>query len=135
MMEKHHEHGESWAQRPVFHKGQKLTAESLNRVYERHAQQLRQAILGIAGVGVVYGFAIETDAERRCRVQNGCIHIGCGLAFDRHGRALFWPGGWISVRQLAGKQPQEPGKYTLWVHYAERRSNRDDDDRCGDDEA
>ena len=72
----------SWARRPHFRKGQKLTAERFNRLYELQAHRLRQALLGVAGAGVVYGFDNRRDRHSGyCAIDDhGRIEIGCGLA-------------------------------------------------------
>lgn len=123
----------NWTERPLFRDNQRLTPERLNRVHDHHAARLRMALLGIAGSGVVYGFDIDRDKERICKIKDGRIKIGCGLAIDCHGRQLYWPGGWIDVNKLCGELPTCADKYTLWVHYAERST--DSDGRCGCDEA
>lgn len=121
-----------WMERPVFRKLQKLTPERLNRIQDHQAMRLRHTLIGLAGPGVVYGFALDTDDKHHCRVERGRIYIGCGLAIDCHGRHLYWPGGWIGVADLAGDRPHCEGHYTLWVHYAERYG--DGIGQCGCDE-
>jgi len=110
-----------WSRRPDFRKGQKLLAEELNALTDLHATRLRHALLGIAGPGVVHGYNIETDADCRCKVKNGCIDVECGFAFDYCGRILHWLGGPVCIDDLAGRKPDRAGKYTLFVHYAELR--------------
>ena len=128
-------HRFDWTQRPVFRDPERYSPERFNRISEYHSGRLRHALLGIAGSGVVYGFAIETDAQGCCHVRKGAIYIGCGLAIDVCGRMLFWPGGWIGIGQLAGNPPDTAGIYTLLVHYAERPVSVDNHRGCDRDDA
>jgi hypothetical protein len=130
--DKQHSHHFEWLERPVFRDDQRLTPERLNRIYENLSGRLRHTTLGIAGPGVVYGFKLREDAEGKCEVRDGCIYLTCGLAFDCFGRQLYWPGGWVCIKDLCGEPPECPGNYTLWAHYAERPSTGDD--RCGCDD-
>ena len=122
-----------WLNRPVFRQHQRLTPDRLNRVLDHQAARLRQALLGIAGPGIVYGYAIDAHAGKG-EAPKGCLYIQCGLAIDCHGRQLFWPGGWVRLKDLAGDLPSGPGKYTLTLHYAEKPANADGCE-CGDDGA
>ena len=115
-----------WARRPKFRQGQKLRAEELNVVTELHATRLRHALLGLAGPGVVYGYNIETDADCRCKTRNGCLQVECGYAYDYCGHILHYLGGLVCMNNLAGCKPTKPGRYTLWVHYAEKHEEFDD---------
>ena len=127
-----------WKQRPVFQRNQRLTPDRLNRIQEYQSERLRQLMLGVAGVGIVYGFAIKTHQHKdsdhygHCVCEHGKIYIGCGLAIDCFGRQLHWPGGWVSIADLGGCLPEREGAYTLYVHYAERHS--DVDQHCGCDD-
>ena len=125
MSKKHRSRRADWAERPVFRKHQRLTPERLNRIHDHQATRLRHALLGLAGPGVVYGYAIRRDDGGQCRIKKGRIYISCGLAVDPCGRMLYWSGGWVGVSDLAGAEPEREGKYTLLVHYAERRTGSD----------
>ncbi len=135
MVQKEQSQTTDWMERPVFRDHQRLTPERLNRMHENHATRMRHALLGLAGPGVIYGYAIETDDERKCKMKNGSIYISCGLAIDCHGRQLYWPGGWIDVNDLGGEKPKCDGRYTLWVHYAERKASGYGHNDCNGDEA
>ncbi|MEE8056672.1 MAG: hypothetical protein V3T17_02370 [Pseudomonadales bacterium] len=135
---------QEWTQRPVFQRDQRLTPDRLNRIHQHQSKRLSQLILGLAGTGVVYGFALkthgDTDSENNssehyghCVCEQGKIYIGCGLAIDCYGRALYWHGGWVGIEDLGGALPECPGNHTLYVHYAERAY--DVDQHCGCDES
>jgi hypothetical protein len=110
---------EAALRRPQYHKQQLLTAEQLQQAQHFHTVSLRRALHGLAGEGVVYGYAVYVEAgQQKC---SEALKIGCGLALDRYGRQLFWSREALSITELAGKTPHETGKYTLHVHYAERR--------------
>ena len=111
-----------WMTRPQFREHQRLSAERLNRVIEGHVARLRHALLGLAGPGVIYGYAMQVGSDN-CA---GELHVGPGLAVDRYGRQLFWPGGVLRLHQLAGGQPREPGPYLLLAHYAELEQDIED---------
>ena len=128
-----------WNMRPIFQRNQRLTPDRLNRIHEHHNERMRQLMLGVAGVGIVYGFAIKTYHDKQsdhyghCICEHGKIYISCGLAIDCYGRSLYWPGGWVGISDIGGCLPEQKGSYTLHVHYAERRV--DVDQRCGCDDA
>ena len=134
-MDRHTRHRVDWTKRPVFRDPERYSPERFNRISEYQDGRLRHALLGIAGCGIVYGFDVETDDEGCCRVKRGAIKITCGLAIDECGRMLYWPGGWVSISDLAGNPPDEPGRYTLFVHYAERSHSADGQCGCDKDDA
>lgn len=134
MDHKDHAQNPNWTERPLFRDNQRLTPERLNRVHDHHAARLRMALLGLAGTGVIYGFDIATDKDHKCKIKDGRVKIGCGLAIDCHGRQLYWPGGWIDVDELCGEPPTCAGEYTLSVYYAERRMGSDGRCGCSEDE-
>lgn len=107
--------------RPRYYKRQLLSAEQLSSEQAYQDTSLRRLILGLAGTGVVYGYQVDPKKAKKKQRRKGCIYIGCGLAFDRHGRQLHTKDTWISVKDLAGPRPERPGWYTLRAHYAERR--------------
>ena len=125
MSRKHRSRSGAWSRRPVFRKHQRLTPKRLNRIHDYHATRLRHALLGLAGPGVVYGYAVGTGTERKSKCKKSRIHVDCGLAIDHCGRMLHWPGGRISMGELAGLAPEEAGWYTLSAHYSERRVRSD----------
>ncbi|MEM6807832.1 MAG: hypothetical protein AAF350_02100 [Pseudomonadota bacterium] len=130
-----HRHRSDWTKRPIFRDPERYSPERFNRISEYHSGRFRHALLGIAGTGIVYGYDVETDEEGCCRVQKGAVYITCGLAIDACGRMLYWPGGWVGLDAIAGHRPEEPGPYTLRVHYAERRWGHDDQCGCDREEA
>lgn len=138
MTHKHHSRHKRSSKRPHFTPKQLLTSDQLNQAQVFQMTNLQRALYALAGSGVVYGFELSCDLNKQGndkseQPKKGSIFIGCGLAFDDHGRQLNWPrNGWLSVRDMVGKMPDEPGEYTLSVHYAERRINRPRDaDECG----
>ncbi len=129
---KYHTEKRFQPRRPHFSPRQLLTSDQLNQEQAFHLETLRRALHGLAGSGVVYGYSLTIDQAGKLKVENGCIEIGCGLAFDHHGRQLYWPGGWISIDDLAGEKPASQYKYTLSVHYAEHRAAGSSDSMgCG----
>ncbi len=128
MATKHHSKQKFQPRRPHFSPRQLLTSDQLNQQQAFHIDTLRRALHGLAGTGVVYGYSLK--------VEKGCIEIGCGLAFDHHGRQLYWPGGWIGIDDLAGERPSSEGEYRLCVHYAEHRlASSSVSTGCGSDDA
>ena len=125
-----YEHKGCWSRTPHYRPGATLTAEQLNLSQADALQRDRLVNVAMHGVGVAYGFQIRTDDEGRMMVQDGCIHVGCGLAFDRYGRMLFWGGGWLKVTDLVGPKLHRPGLHTLSVHYAERSDQGSAFDPC-----
>jgi len=134
-MEKTNTQHFDWTKRPIFRDPERYSHERFNRISEFYSGRLRQALLGIAGSGIIYGFEIETDSNHCCHVKKGAINIGCGLAIDECGRMLSWPGGWVNMDQLAGNPPDCTGEYTLLVHYAEQHSSAEDHCGCDKEDA
>ena len=124
-----------WTRRPVFQDPERYSPERFNRIGEYQDARLRHALLGVAGSGVISGYDIETDDKGCCRVKDGGVYISCGLAIDRFGRMLYWPGGWVALQDFAGNPPEDAGRYTLKVHYAERRRSADGECGCDPDDA
>lgn len=122
-----------WSRTPNYRPGAKLTAEQLNEALADAVRRDRLVNVAMHGVGVAFGFAIKSNEDGRMIVRDGCIHLSCGLAFDKYGRMLFWPGGPLSVADIVGHKPDCEGRYTLSVHYAEKTEA--DDDPCHDDTA
>lgn len=76
------------------------------------------------------------DRDRRpLKRTDHCIHITCGLIFDRHGRDLYWPGGPLGVHHVVGSKPKAAGWYVLRAHHAERRDPPDECGPCPSDDA
>lgn len=119
-----------WSQRPRFEPGAQLRAEDLNRAHWQHLERQRLIQRGVFGRGVVFGYKLELEGEEKLKVADGCLSLGCGLALDRHGRELYWPGGRLGLHDLAGEMPEEAGRHTLLVHYAERCRAAPDPCRC-----
>lgn len=109
---------QAWSVRPLFSPKQKLTSHALNQILED--QLRREALLARAfhGHGVVFGFEVTGDGGPG-------LTISCGLAIDRHGRALYREAGELHYCRLAGKRPEEAGEYILSIHFAERREEKD----------
>lgn len=137
MTHKHHSRHKRSSKRPHFTPKQLLTSDQLNQAQVFQMTNLQRALYALAGSGVVYGFKLSCDSSKQGddkseQPKKGSIFIGCGLAFDAHGRQLNWPGDRISVSDIVGKKPEATGEYTLSVHYAERHINRPRNaDECG----
>lgn len=134
MTTQHHLQQKPQPRRPHFSPRQLLTSEQLNREQAFHIATLRRALHGLAGAGVVYGYTLSCDQSgesenKQSQDKKGAIYIGCGLAFDHHGRQLDWCGGCITINDLAGQQPECEGPHTLYVHYAEHHVTGSSD--CG----
>ncbi|MET0788011.1 MAG: hypothetical protein ABWY33_02100, partial [Cellulomonas sp.] len=67
------------------------------------------------GFGVALGGA-STERDR----GRSCVKIACGLALDPFGRMLHTEDRWLSIEDLEGTGPTGEGRYTLYVHHAER---------------
>ena len=119
------------ARRPHYGKQQLLTAEQLNGAQEYHAEQMRRLVHGLAGYGVVYGFELTVEPSKQSCPP--CIEIGCGLAFDSHGRQLFWAGGALSAKDFIARPPEDGGLHLLRVHYAERHIKAPEMEECGEE--
>lgn len=110
-----------WSRLPVFRPGGRLTAEQLNTALDDAIKRERLLNLALHGVGIVHGFDLRMRDDGDGPYIEGCrLWLGCGLALDRWGRVLYWPGGWIAVDDTIGQAPDRAGSYTLLVHYAER---------------
>jgi hypothetical protein len=135
-METRSEHrGDAWSRRPVFVPRQVLTAEQLNAGLDDALARQRLLNRAMHGTGVVFGLALAVDGQGRLATERGSIEIGCGLALDRHGRMLYWPGGRLALDHLVGQRPCSPGPYTLRIHYAEEVTPPTRCGPCADDEA
>ncbi len=131
-MKDEHAPKDCWSSTPYYRPGTRLTAEQLNAAQEDAVRRDRLVNVAMHGVGVAYGFEIRTNDDGRMIVEDGCIYVSCGLAFDRYGRMLFWRGGYLHVRDIVGSSPQCEGKYTLVVHYAEQADRDDCFDPCSE---
>lgn len=112
--------------RPHFREGQLLTADALNAQQADSIDRLRLLARAMFGRGVVFGYALD-------REDKGYLKVSCGLALDRYGREVFWPGGVVGLTDLISLPPK-PGRYTLSVHYAEHHSGRELPSYCEKDE-
>lgn len=111
-----------WSKRPRFAPRQLLDAERLNAALDDELDRQRLLNLALHGWGVVFGFAVtlgDTDPDRR-RSKHDCVRVTRGLALDPFGRMLHTDDRWLSLDDLEGKPPTLPGRYTLFVHHAER---------------
>ncbi|MCG6986333.1 MAG: hypothetical protein LJE61_14165 [Thiocapsa sp.] len=125
-----YEHKDCWSRTPHFRPGTKLTAEQLNASQADAVRRDRLVNVAMHGIGVAYGFQIRADAKGRLIVEDGCIYVTCGLAFDRYGRMLFWGGGHLAMKDIIGPKPHTEGRYTLSVHYAEKSDQNGAFDPC-----
>ena len=123
-----------WSRRPQFEPRQLLTAQQLNAVNTDELFRQRLLNKAVHGYGVVYGFGLEADLSGKVTTHNGCVEVSAGLAFDRHGRMLYWPGGLIGVDDTVSPTPEHEGQYTLRVHYAEREHPSAKYDDCDKDQ-
>ena len=119
-----------WSRTPYYRPGGKLSAEQLNAGQADALKRDRLVNMAMHGVGVAFGYEVRTGAHGHIVIEDGCIHIGCGLAFDRYGRMLFWRGGWLSFGDIVGCRPERGGRYTLRLHYAETSESGDAFDPC-----
>lgn len=114
-----------WSVRPRFAPRQLLTAKQLNQGLKDELSRQRLLNRALHGHGVVFGYGLTSDESGNLDVEGGCTELTCGLALDRHGRMLYWPGGRIGMHHMVGKQPDCGGSYTLLAHYAEREDPPD----------
>ncbi|MEP1539245.1 MAG: hypothetical protein ABJQ34_04650 [Paracoccaceae bacterium] len=119
-----------WSRTPHYRPGGKLSAEQLNASQADAVMRDRLVNVAMHGVGVAYGYQIKTDEHGHIVIDDGCIEISCGLAFDTYGRMLFWRGGRVSMRDIIGHKPDCEGLYTLSVHYAEKSDQGGPFDPC-----
>jgi len=124
------EYKDCWSRIPNFRPGARLTAEQLNASQADSIRRDRLVNIAMHGVGVAYGYRVETDDEGRMIVRDGCIKVSCGLAFDRYGRMLFWGGGYLKMEDIIGHKPGCKGPFTLSVHYAEKSDQGGAFDPC-----
>lgn len=111
---------QTWSRRPNFAPRQLLTAKQLNAGLGDELMRQRLLNRSLYGYGVVLGLGLSTDEEGNVVTESGCVELGCGLALDRHGRMLYWRGGWIGMHDIVGPLPDCEGHYTLCLHYSER---------------
>lgn len=110
-----------WSKRPRFAPRQLLDAERLNAAFDDELERQRLLNLSLHGWGVVFGFGValagaSTERDR----PRSCVKIACGLALDPFGRMLHTDDRWLSIEDLEGTGPTGDGRYTLYVHHAER---------------
>ncbi|MFC8130880.1 hypothetical protein [Streptomyces sp. NPDC057302] len=116
----------AWSHRPHFMPRQSLTAEQLNAGLDDETRRQRLLNQAIHGYGAVIGLGLVADDDGRLHLYDDCVQVSAGLALDRHGRMLYWPGGRIRLDDLAGHHPKHEGHYTLTVHYAAQPPVTDD---------
>ena len=122
---------ECWSRTPRYSAGGKLTAEQLNASQADAVKRDRLVNVAMHGVGIAHGFEIKTDKSTgHVVIEDRCITIGCGLAFDKYGRMLFWRGGRLKINDVVGCKPDHKGKYTLHIHYAEKSDKGGAFDPC-----
>lgn len=126
----HKHQADCWSRTPRYRPGARLTAEQLNASQADAVRRDRMVNIAMHGIGVAYGFQLRTNGKGQMVVEDGCIHVSCGLAFDRYGRMLFWGGGHLSVAGTIGLRPDCAGPFTLSVHYAERADQGGAFDPC-----
>lgn len=102
-----------WTRRPLFSPSQMLTAEQLNLMMEEQRTRTEKLMRGLHGNGVIFGL----DVTRKD--GSTPLTVSCGMALDRHGRLLHWPGGPVTADDLV-PIPECEGRFTLSIHYARR---------------
>jgi hypothetical protein len=102
-----------WTRRPLFSPTQILTAEQLNAMMDEEHERSAKLMRGLHGNGVVFGLAVTREKGPVA------LAVSCGMALDRHGRLLHWPGGPVSDAHLV-PIPECGGRFTLKIHYARR---------------
>lgn len=129
-----------WTRRPSFSPNQLLTAQQLTTLVDGQRAQSEMLMRALHGRGVIFGYAVtpgrrEVDA-RDCEqgwtdVGSTALEISCGMALDRHGRLLHWPGGTLCYDELVNQK--DCGEvYTLRAHYAEQRVGKGGCGPCAD---
>lgn len=113
-----------WTRRPSFAPSQMLTAEQLTTLIESQRTQSERLMRALHGPGVIFGLAVsgpsEKDLSEDCEPQ---LRISCGMALDRHGRLLRWPGGALTYGEIVNRT-NCAGTFLLMAHYAERTEPR-----------
>lgn len=102
-----------WTKRPLFSPNQMLTAEQLNLMMEEEHSRSQKSLRALHGNGVIFGFATTRGDGP------DPLNVSCGMALDRHGRLLHWPGGAVTKADLVA-MPECADTFTLSVHYARR---------------
>jgi len=101
-----------WTRRPLFSPSQMLTAEQLNLMMDEERGRTEKLMRGLHGHGVIFGLAVS---GKEGPTQ---LTVSCGMALDRHGRLLHWPGGAVPAELIP--MPECEGRFTLSIHYARR---------------
>jgi hypothetical protein len=101
-----------WTRRPLFSPSQTLTAEQLNLMMDDQRVRTEKLMRGLHGSGVIFGLAVTLGQGTTP------LTVSCGMALDRNGRLLHWPGGAVTPAELA--MPECAGRFTLSIHYARR---------------
>jgi hypothetical protein len=102
-----------WSRRPLFSPSQMLTAEQLNLMMDEQRNLTEKLMRGLHGHGVVFGLAATREEGPTP------LKVSCGMALDRHGRLLHWPGGPVTPAELVS-MPECKDPFTLSIHYARR---------------
>jgi hypothetical protein len=102
-----------WTRRPLFAPTQKLTAEQLNLMMDDQRARTEKLMRGLHGNGVIFGLAVTREEGPTP------LTVSCGMALDRHGRLLHWPGGAVRQGDLVA-MPECKDPFTLSIHYARR---------------
>ncbi|MFI0237578.1 hypothetical protein [Streptomyces sp. NPDC016845] len=121
----------AWSHRPHFTPRQSLTAEQLNAGLDDETRRRRLLNQAIHGYGAVIGLGPVIGDNNRLPLHD-CLEVTAGLALDRHGRMLYWPGGRVHLDALAGRHPDHEGFHTLSVHYAAQPPATDDCSPCSE---
>lgn len=121
-----------WTRRPSFAPSQMLTAEQLTTLIESQRTHSERLMRALHGHGVIFGLAVsgpsEKDLSPDCEPQ---LQIGCGMALDRHGRLLRWPGGPLTYGEIVNRT-NCAGTFLLMAHYAERTEPKGGCGPCAD---
>jgi hypothetical protein len=102
-----------WTRRPLFAPSQMLTAEQLNLMMDEQRMLTEKLMRGLHGHGVIFGLAVTREEGPTP------LKVSCGMALDRHGRLLHWPGGAVTKAEMT-PMPECEGRFTLSIHYARR---------------
>lgn len=115
-----------WTRRPLFSPSQMLTAEQLNLMMEEQRARTEKLMRGLHGHGVIFGLAVTREEGPTP------LRVSCGMALDRHGRLLHWPGGAVTEAELV-TMPDCEDPFTLSIHYARRKVPGGGCGPCSDD--
>lgn len=126
MKSNHGEGRDVWSRRPSFMPRQSLTAEQLNAGSRDLLTRQQLINRAVHGYGVVLGYGLTVHDNGHLDLRHGRLELSGGLALDRYGRMLVWPGGRLGIDDIVGRRPEKAGFYTLTAHYAVRTPEDND---------